>query len=88
MLRITEDIVEHALKNKISDPVTFAKETFRPDFDVSTLEKQSDKPPVKQPAVNLNLFFQIDDYIQSKKKQVSPKMIAVYRNLKDHFAGI
>jgi len=83
MLRITEDIVEHALKNKICDPVAFAKETFRPDFDVSTLEKQTDKPSVKQPEINLNLFFQLDNYIQSKRKQVSPKMIAVYRNLKD-----
>ena len=31
----------------------------------------------------LNLFFQIDDYIASKRKQVSLKMINVYRNMKD-----
>ncbi len=29
MLRITEDIVEYAVKNKFRDPVAFAKETFR-----------------------------------------------------------
>ena len=41
------------------------------------------QPGVKQPKVNLNPFFQIDDYIESKRKQVSPKMLAIYRNMKD-----
>jgi len=83
MLRITEDIVEYAIKNKINDPVAFTKETFSPYFDVSTLGKQSGTCTVKQPEINLNLFFQIDEYMESKRKQVSLKMINVYRNMKD-----
>jgi Phage integrase SAM-like domain/Phage integrase family/Arm DNA-binding domain len=83
MLRIAEDIVEHAIKNKICDPVAFTKETFNPNFDVSTLGKQPTTSVKKKSGVNLNLFFQIDDYIESKKKQVSPKMINVYLNMKD-----
>ncbi len=83
VLRITEDIVEYAIKNKVIDPVAFVKETFKADFDISTLGKQSGTPPAKQPGINLNLFFQIDDYIESKRKQVSLKMINVYRNMKD-----
>jgi len=46
-LWITEDIVEYASKNKIFDPVAFAEETFKPDFDISTLGRQSGTPPAK-----------------------------------------
>jgi hypothetical protein len=32
----------------------------------------------------LDFFFQIDDYIKSKEKKVSPGMFSIYKNLKDH----
>lgn len=83
MIRTIEDIVEYAIKNNISDPVAFTKDIFKPNFDVKTLEKECTIPILKQPHINLNLFFQIDDYIESKKKQVSPKMINVYKNMRD-----
>ena len=82
MLRVTEDIVAYAIKNKITDRVAFTRETFRPDLDVATLEKQITILAVQEPVTNLDLFFQIDEYIKSKKRTVTPKMIKVYENMK------
>jgi site-specific recombinase XerD len=82
-LRITEDIVEYAIQNNIIDPVAFVKETFTPDVDISTLGQKAAQQDVEKPTVNLDLFYQIDDYIQSKKKQVSPRMLHVYKNMRD-----
>ena len=39
MFRIAEDIVGFALKKQLTDPLTFLKRTFKPDFDISILEK-------------------------------------------------
>jgi site-specific recombinase XerD len=83
MLRITEDIVEYAIKNKLRDPVAFVKDRFKPDFDVCSLGEQSKAAAINHPGINLDVFFQIEDYIQSKKKQVSPRMLHVYRNMRD-----
>jgi hypothetical protein len=38
-IRLAEDIISYALANKIPDPVQFAKGTFTPNFDLSTLQK-------------------------------------------------
>jgi hypothetical protein len=83
LIRIAEDIVEYAIKNKIFDPVTFTKTTFSPHFDISTLGEIIIKKANKNSSINLNLFFQIDDYIESKRKQVTPKMINVFLNMRD-----
>ncbi len=81
MIRLAEDIIAFAIQKKISDPLTFVKNTFRPGFDLSALEEKTKE--VVKPKINLDLYFQIDDYMESKRKQVSPKMINVYRNMKD-----
>ena len=80
-IRIAEDILTFAAKKKIEDPLSFLKRLFKPDFDLSQLEEKV--KDADQPKVNLDVFFQIDEYIKSKTKQVTPKMLNVYRNMRD-----
>jgi integrase len=83
MLRITEDIVEYAIKNKISDRVTFTKKTFRPDLNVLSIGKQINVVVSQNPADKLELYSQINEYIKAKKKTVTPRMLKVYENMRD-----
>ncbi len=80
-IRIAEDILTFAARKKIADPLSFLKKLFKPDFDFSQLEEKVKE--ADQPKVNLDVFFQIDEYIKSKIKQVTPKMLNVYRNMRD-----
>jgi integrase len=80
-IRIAEDILTFAAKKKIENPLSFLKRLFKPDFDLSQLEEKV--KDADQPKVNLDVFFQIDEYIKSKTKQVTPKMLNVYRNMRD-----
>src|ERR1035437_715611 len=80
-IRIVEDILTFSAKKKIADPLAFLKTSFRPDFDLSRLEEKARETEL--PKVNLDVFFQIDEYIKSKTKQVTPKMINVYKNMRD-----
>lgn len=80
-LRLAQDIVNYALIRKITDPLEFLKKTFQPGFDLTSLEGKVNETP--KPQINLDLYYQIDDYIELKRRQVSPKMINAYRNLKD-----
>lgn len=80
-IRIAEDILTFAAKKKISEPLAFLKRTFKPGFDLFLLEEKAKE--TDQPNINLDVFFQIDDYIKSKAKQVTPKMLNVYRNMRD-----
>lgn len=80
-IRVAQDIINYAQKAKISDPLDFLKKTFQPGFDLSKLEEKAKE--VEKPKVNFDLYYQIDDYIESKRKHVTPKMINVYRNMKD-----
>lgn len=81
LVRIAEDILAFAAKRQILDPLAFLKKTFRPDFKETILEEKAKE--AESPKVNLDVFFQIDDYINSKTKQVTPKMLHVYRNMRD-----
>ena len=80
-LRTAQDIVSYAIKNKIEDPLAFVKKKFKPDLDISDLDKLTKEDEKEK--VNLDLYYQIDDYIESKRKRVSPKMVNIYRNLRD-----
>jgi site-specific recombinase XerD len=84
LLRKAEDIISHAVKRKISDVLSFVKKTFHPDFDTATLEEKVQQATALDPKTNLDLFFQIDDYIKCKTGKVSPGMLNVYKNMKDH----
>ena len=38
MIRVVQDMILFAEKNKIEDRGTFVKNTFKPDFDIKTLD--------------------------------------------------
>lgn len=84
MMRIAEDIVLFAKKNALPDQAEFVKKTFSPHFDVSTLDKIAKQLGSKKIKLNMDLYFQIDDYIDSKVKKVCKDMPRIYRNMKDH----
>jgi len=78
-LRITEDIISHAVKTNISDVRSFLKATFHPDFKAETLEEKGTQEAASNPRVNLSLFFQIDDYIKCKKGKVAKSTLNIYK---------
>lgn len=51
-IRVTQDIVNYALKKKITDPLEFLKKTFRPGLDLSKLEEKTKE--IEKPKVNLD----------------------------------
>jgi len=60
MFGVAEKIILFALNNGLPDPVAFAKQTFTPTFDVTTLQKLQPK----EININLDFFFQFDEYIR------------------------
>jgi len=85
MHRIAEDIISYAIRNKVEDVGSFAKKIFHPHFDPRSLEsKEAAKivESLKQKEVNKGFFFQIDEYIESKKRKVCKGMLGVYGQLK------
>lgn len=80
MYNVAERIIQFALNNKIPDTVAYVKKTFCPSFDVRSLQNLKTKD---SGVVNLDFFYQMDDYIISKTRQVSPKMINVFNNMRD-----
>jgi site-specific recombinase XerD len=79
MYSVAEKIIRFALTNNTPDPVAFVKKTFTPNFDVNSLAdlKQKEADPI-----NLDFFFQFDDYISSKKNKITPGMLKVFNNTK------
>ncbi|GAA0548091.1 site-specific integrase [Chitinophaga japonensis] len=86
-IRVAQDILNFTMKEKISDPLSFLKATFRPDFDPVSLTQKAKAAAAIDPKINLDLFFQIDDYIKCKTGKVVPGMLNIYRNMKDHLAA-
>ena len=84
MLRKTEDIISYAVREKITDVLSFVKNTFKPDFQISSLEKKGNTIKKLQPETNLDFFFQIDNYIQSKKHKVSEGTVTIFCGMKAH----
>ncbi len=82
MMRHTEDIISFAIKKKLPDPGKFVKEIFNPACNIDKLKEHD--PDTKNSRINLDIYFQIDDYIQSKIKKVCKDMPRIYRNMKDH----
>lgn len=79
MLRITEDILSHAAKKTVSDILSFLKTTFRPDFNTKTLDDEATQAAALNPKVNLDIFFQIDNYIKCKTGKVAKSTLNIYR---------
>ena len=86
-IRYAEDLVEFAVKNKIANKAKFVKEAFESAILIEELERDENK--VKELAgekepVNLDVYFQIDEYINTKKNKVSKSTVGVYENMKQH----
>ncbi len=84
LIRIVENLLAIAKRKKIAYPLTFIKETFKPNLDEKSLKEKEAIAESQNPHLNLDIFFQIDDYINSKKHKVSKDMPRIYRNMKDH----
>src|ERR1700744_4797819 len=85
MVRSAEDLITFALGQKLEDPVDFLKKAWRPDLDAITLAsraKEIAEAPV-EPAVNLDFFFQLDEYVKAKRRKVSAGMIRTYNVVKE-----
>jgi len=88
LIRKTEDLVELGINLKIENLIMFLKEHFdvSTDFQSIKLKIQSaiKETEIHDPRKNLDLYFQIDNYILSKSGKVTPGMLRIYRNMKDH----
>lgn len=84
MLRMVEDIISYTVKEKIPDVGAFLKQTFRPDFDPSGLFEAAELTAKTNPGINLDIYFQIEHYIQCKTGKVSPATINVFKTMKEH----
>ncbi|MCW3465978.1 site-specific integrase [Chitinophaga nivalis] len=87
LLRKASDIITHAVKKKVLDIPTFVKKTFHPAFDTALLEEKAQQAAALNPKTNLDLTFQIEDYIKCKRGKVSAGMLNVYKNMKDHMTA-
>jgi hypothetical protein len=80
MIRVVEDIVSFTL-HKVEDPIACLKNVFEPDFDPATLPERLKEMMQASPdpgVVNLDFFYQLDDYIKTKRRKVSAGMIRTY----------
>jgi integrase len=84
--RLIEDIVDFALKNKIDSPGVFVKKIFNPHFNIASLENnqvaQEIQQTIKHSKTNKELYFQLDEFITSKKNKVCKGMLGVYNQTK------
>ena len=72
MVRLAQDIVSYATRNKIEDRGSFVKQTFKPDFDIKTLNSLNASNVTdaqQEKKINRNLYLQLDEYINSKEKR-------------------
>ena len=82
MHRIAEDIIIHAINKKYPDPVRIRKK--KPSLQTMTpanWKQQSQRLRAKE-KVNLNFFFQMQQYIESKEGTVAIGTMHVFKNLK------
>jgi site-specific recombinase XerD len=88
MVRNVEELIELANNLKVNNLISFLKDNFEPYPDLQAIEREikfnKKEEENKNPHLNLNLYFQIDDYIASKSGKVTPGMLRIYRNMKEH----
>lgn len=81
--RLVEDIVAFAIQRQVKDPLKFVRTKYKPTLKISELEEKFDQKERDVPVVNLDVFYQINDYITFKAKSVTPNMVNVYNNMRD-----
>jgi integrase len=88
LVRKVEDIVNLGKRNNEADLVAFLKEHYNLADDYLTIEtrikNQKETLLKEDPKANLDIYFQIDDYMKSKSQKVCPGMLRIYRNMKEH----
>ncbi|WP_018629346.1 site-specific integrase [Niabella aurantiaca] len=87
--KIVEDIVTYAGLKKIplEARAQFAKTHFSPTFDfndIETKEKEAAEQQETEKKNRINVYYQFDEYIKSKKRKVSKATLTVYGNVKSH----
>lgn len=88
-LRFAEDLVELAILKNIVQKGKFVKEAFDLNLAVDQLETNEEKirqlaGDTKEEKINLDIYFQLDDYIKIKTGKVSKATINVFNNVKAH----
>jgi hypothetical protein len=86
-LRYAEDVVDLAMRKNIQNKGKFVKEAFDLNLDVDQLEKNEEKIKLlagETEKINLDIYFQLDDYIKIKTGKVSKATINVFNNIKAH----
>jgi len=84
MFRMAEDLVALIKKNRVANPGQFAKAPCSPSLTQELLEQLETQIHQQDVNKNLNIFFQIDQYTQSKINKVTPDALRAYRNLKTY----
>ncbi|SIO53461.1 tyrosine-type recombinase/integrase [Chitinophaga niabensis] len=85
-LKIATEIIKWVNKNGVTDKGQFVKKVFKPNFDVSTLDKLDllGDPLSADNSDPLNIYYQIEQYCKDKKGTVSSETIAIYETMSDH----
>ena len=84
MFRVAEDIVEFAAKRKMKEPASFAKSVFTPTFSGDDLTQVGRKLDGQDVRINKDIYFQFQNYIDSKIDSVCKDMPRIYRNVVHH----
>lgn len=87
LLRMAEDILSYAAKTKAPDTLSFLKATFHPDFKAETLEEKAIQGAALNPKINLDIFFQINDYIKCKTGKVAKSTLNIYKCMSEQLAA-
>lgn len=88
-IRLAEDLADLACRKKVEKIGQFVKAAFDANLDPEALEKDPDKVKQlagekKEDVLNLDVYFQIDEYIKAKKNKVSKATVTVFQNMKGH----
>ena len=86
-MRFAEDLVDMAIRKKIQNKGKIVKEAFDLNLGIEQLERNEEQ--IKQLAgevekINLDIYFQLDDYTKIKTGKVSKAAINVFNNIKAH----
>ncbi len=84
IFRIAQDLALLVEKENIPNPGEFVKAHFSPQMTQQDLLSLADSLAVKDIHRNRSVFFQIDQYVQSKSNKVSPVVLRAYRNMKSY----
>ena len=88
MVRNVEELIELANNLKVDNLISFLKNNFQTYPYLKAIEKEirfkKKEEESQNPHLNFDLYFQIDDYISSKSEKVTPGMLRIYRNMKEH----